>query len=44
MMELYRAIDAGAYGYGDADVRLLTGRAATGIREWCDAVKGGFAA
>jgi uncharacterized protein YbjT (DUF2867 family) len=44
LLELFRMMDAGAYGYSTDDFTTITGRAPTSVQAWVEAVKGGFAA
>ena len=42
LLELFRAIDAGAYGYGVEDFKDITGKEPTSIAEYVEAIKGAF--
>jgi hypothetical protein len=42
LLELFRAIDAGAYGYGAEDFKEVTEKDPTGIFDYIAAVKAGF--
>jgi hypothetical protein len=42
LLELFRAVDAGAYGYGLGDYATITGKEPTTVAEFVEAVKGGF--
>lgn len=42
LLELFRAIDAGAYGYGVEDFKDITGKEPTSIAEYVQAIKGAF--
>jgi uncharacterized protein YbjT (DUF2867 family) len=42
LLEVFRAIDAGVYGYGDADFPVITGHRALRIGEWVQSAKASF--
>jgi hypothetical protein len=42
LLELFRAVDAGAYGFGGDDFKAITGKEPTTVHQYAEAVKGGF--
>lgn len=42
LLELFRAVDAGAYGFGLGDYTAITGKEPTTVAQFVEAVKGGF--
>ena len=42
LLQLFKQVDAGAYGFADEDFTAITGKAAKGVTQWVDSVKLGF--
>ena len=42
LLELFKAVDAGAYGFGLGDYTAITGKEPTTVAQFVEAVKGGF--
>ena len=42
LLELFRAVDAGAYGFGGADFKTITGKDPVTVTQYAQAIKGGF--